>query len=73
MQINVRTRIGKARASFHQLKNTWGSRKISTTSKIRLFNTIVHPILLYGAETRRTTITTVRIIQEQEQSSSPLK
>ncbi|KAK6967526.1 hypothetical protein BgiMline_027350 [Biomphalaria glabrata] len=57
---DVRTCIGKARAAFHQMKNTWGSREISTTTKIRLFNTIVQPILLYGAETWRTTITTMK-------------
>ncbi|KAK6962525.1 hypothetical protein BgiMline_032629, partial [Biomphalaria glabrata] len=33
---DVRSRIGKARAAFHQLKNTWGSREISTTTKIML-------------------------------------
>ena len=47
----VRTRIGKARAAFHQLKNIWGSSVIGITTKIRLFNTIVKPLLLYGAET----------------------
>jgi hypothetical protein len=60
---DVRTRIGKARAAFHQLKNTWGSSEISITTKIRLFNTIVKPILLYGAETWRTTVTTMKKIQ----------
>jgi hypothetical protein len=48
---DVRTRIGKARAAFHQLKNIWGSSEIGITTKIRLFNTIVKPLLLYGAET----------------------
>ncbi|XP_048582970.1 syntaxin-7 isoform X1 [Nematostella vectensis] len=45
---DIRTRIGKARAAFYQLKNIWGSSEISITTKIRLFNTIIKPILLYG-------------------------
>nr|KAI8746285.1 hypothetical protein BgiMline_020001 [Biomphalaria glabrata] len=57
---DVRTSIGKARAAFHQLKNTW---EISTTTKIRLFNTIVKPILLYGDEIWRTTITIMKEIK----------
>uniref|UniRef100_A0AAV2LFI9 Rho-GAP domain-containing protein n=1 Tax=Knipowitschia caucasica TaxID=637954 RepID=A0AAV2LFI9_KNICA len=60
---DVRTRIGKARTAFQQLKNIWGSSTISITTKIRLFNTIVKPILLYGAETWRTTVVTIKRIQ----------
>ncbi|KAK6962103.1 hypothetical protein BgiMline_032176 [Biomphalaria glabrata] len=68
---DVRTRIGKARAAFHQLKNTWGSREISTTTKIKLFNTVVKPTLLYGAETWRTTITTMKKQQPGFKSRTP--
>ena len=60
---DVRTRIGKARAAFHQLKNIWGSSAIGIITKIRLFNTIVKPLPLYGAETWRTTVTTIKKIQ----------
>ncbi|KAK7107318.1 hypothetical protein V1264_015265 [Littorina saxatilis] len=60
---DVKTRIGKARAAFHQLKKIWGSSEVSITTKIRVFNTIVKPILLYGAETWRTTVTTMKKIQ----------
>uniref|UniRef100_A0AAV2JEM2 Ig-like domain-containing protein n=1 Tax=Knipowitschia caucasica TaxID=637954 RepID=A0AAV2JEM2_KNICA len=60
---DVRTRIGKAQTAFQQLKNIWGSSTISITTKIRLFNTIVKPILLYGAETWRTTVVTIKRIQ----------
>ncbi|KAK7003688.1 hypothetical protein BgiMline_005161 [Biomphalaria glabrata] len=45
---DVRNCIDKARAAFHQLKNTLGSKEISTTTKIRLF---VKPVLLYGEKT----------------------
>ncbi|KAK7095931.1 hypothetical protein V1264_005285 [Littorina saxatilis] len=60
---DVKARIGKARAAFIQLKNIWNSRQLSLTTKIRLFNSNVKSVLLYGAETWRTTKTTIRKVQ----------
>ena len=62
-EADVRAHIGKARAAFQQLKNVWRSSLLSTSSKIKIFNTIVKPVLLYGAETWRTTIATMKRIQ----------
>ena len=60
---DVKTRINKARTAFLQLKNIWASRNLSVHTKIRLFNTNVKAVLLYGAETWRTTVTTMKKIQ----------
>ena len=60
---DVRARIGKARAVYLQLKNIWNSKVLSTSTKIRLFNSNVESILLYGAETWRTTKSTTSKIQ----------
>ena len=60
---DVKTRIGKARAAFLQLKNVWASRDLSLNTKIRLFNSNVKAILLYGAETWRTIVATNKKIQ----------
>ena len=60
---DVKARIGKARAAFIQLKNIWSSKQISLTTKIRLFNSNVKSVLLYGAETWRTTKSTVKRVQ----------
>ena len=60
---DVKTRINKARVAFLQLKNIWGSRDLSVNTKIRIFNTNVKSVLLYGAETWRTTVTTTKRIQ----------
>ena len=60
---DVRIRIGKARAAFIQLKNVWSSKEISRATKLRLFNTNVKSVLLYGAETWRTTKTIQHKIQ----------
>ncbi|VDP75692.1 unnamed protein product [Schistosoma curassoni] len=43
--------IGKARAAFLQLKNVWNSKQLSTNIKVRILNTNVKTVLLYGAET----------------------
>ncbi|KAH3789554.1 hypothetical protein DPMN_167736 [Dreissena polymorpha] len=47
--------------AFQQLKKIWGSSEIGITTKIRLFNAIVKPLLhYYGAETWRTTVNTIK-------------
>ncbi|CAI2732166.1 unnamed protein product [Schistosoma spindalis] len=60
---DVKARIGKARAAFLQLKNIWNSKQLSTNIKVRIFNTNVKAVLLYGAETWRTTTTTIKKVQ----------
>ncbi|VDO95279.1 unnamed protein product, partial [Schistosoma margrebowiei] len=42
---------GKERAAFLQLKNIWNSKQLSTNIRVRIFNTNVKAVLLYGAET----------------------
>lgn len=44
---DVRVRIGKARTAFQQWKKGWNSSALTIHTKIKLFNTIVKPILLY--------------------------
>ncbi|VDP59109.1 unnamed protein product [Schistosoma mattheei] len=76
---DVWARIGKARAAYLQLKNIWNSKQLSTNTKVRIFNTNVKTILLYGAETWRTTkaiiqkITTTVIKHVQEFINSCLR
>ncbi|VDP71142.1 unnamed protein product [Schistosoma curassoni] len=52
---NVKAGIGKARAAYLQLRKIWNSKQLSTKTKVRIFNTNVNTVLLYGAETWRTT------------------
>ena len=54
---DVTARIGKARAAFVMLKNIWASGGISMRTKLRIFNSNVKSVLLYGCETWRTTQT----------------
>lgn len=60
---DVKARIGKARIAFLQLGKVWSSKDLSLSTKIRLFNTSVKSVLLYGAETWRTAVSTIKKIQ----------
>ncbi|VDP31111.1 unnamed protein product [Schistosoma margrebowiei] len=60
---DVKARIGKARAAYLQLRNIWNSKQLSTNTKVRIFNTNVKTVLLYGAETWRTTKAIIQKIQ----------
>ncbi|VDP37526.1 unnamed protein product [Schistosoma curassoni] len=60
---DVKARIGKARAAYLQLKNVRNSKQLSTNTKVRIFNTNVKTVLLYGAETCRTTKAIIQKIQ----------
>ena len=62
-EADVKTRISKARAAVNILRNVWKSRVIGKTTKIRLFNTNVKSVLLYGAETWRINKITLKRIQ----------
>ncbi|VDO59508.1 unnamed protein product [Schistosoma margrebowiei] len=59
---HIKARIGKARAAFLQLKNIWNSKQLSINIKVRIFNTNVKTVLLYGAETWRTTTTIIKML-----------
>ena len=48
-------RINKARHAFRTLRPVWLSSQLSINTKIRIFNTNVKPVLLYGCETWKTT------------------
>lgn len=48
---DVKTRIRKAQCAFGQLQNIWNSKNLSLKTKIRIFNSNVKSVLLYGCET----------------------
>ncbi|VDO59837.1 unnamed protein product [Schistosoma margrebowiei] len=60
---NVKARISKVRAAYLQLRNIWNSKQLSTNTKVRIFNTNVKTVLLYGAETWRTTKAIIQKMQ----------
>ena len=60
---DVAVRIGKARVAFRMLANIWKEGRISLHTKLRLFNSNVKSVLLYGAETWKLTKGTTQRIQ----------
>ena len=53
-EADVNQRIGKAQQAFHSMKKIWKSNISSLKHKLRIFNTNVKSILLYGCETWKT-------------------
>ncbi|XP_061184944.1 uncharacterized protein LOC133192958 [Saccostrea echinata] len=68
-EADIKARIGKARVAFLQLGNIWKTKGITTRTKVRLFNSNVKAVLLYGSETWRMTVTTTNRIQTFVNSS----
>ena len=54
---DIKARIGKARHAFITLAPVWRSTALSIRNKLRIFNTNVKAVLLYGSETWRVTNT----------------
>ena len=62
-EADVKSRIGKARKAFAQLRNVWKSGILGRNIKLRIFNTNVKSVLLYGSETWRLTKGTIHKLQ----------
>ena len=48
---DVKIRIGKGGATFQKMKNVWRAKKLSLKLKLRIYNAIILPTLLYASET----------------------
>ena len=48
---DLKNRITRARNTFTKLGKIWNNNKITRKTKIKLFTTLVTPVLLYGCET----------------------
>ena len=48
---DIHNRVVKARGAFMRLKKIWSSHSISRRTKVRLYKTLVKPVLMYGCET----------------------
>ena len=52
---DIQVRIGKARSAFIRLGNIWKTTTFSTKTKLKLYNSCVLSVLLYGSECWRMT------------------
>ena len=62
-EADIKSRIGKARTAFLALNKIWKDRKLSMRTKLRLFNSNVKSVLLYGSETWAATQTCIKRLQ----------
>ena len=53
---DVKNRISKANIAFSQLNNIWRAGYLSLKTKIRIFESNVKSVLLYGCETWKSTV-----------------
>ena len=53
---DIKKRLSKARGAFFNLKKIWNTRSIGRNTKIKLFKTLVRPVLLYGCEAWKLTV-----------------
>ena len=60
---DVKARIAKASYTFNSLSKIWKSSNITLNTKLRIFNSNVKPVLLYGAETWMTNKTIIHKLQ----------
>ena len=60
---DIKSRINKARHAFNTLRPIWRSAALSPRNKIRIFNTNLKSVLLYGSETWRVTKTNTNKLQ----------
>ncbi|XP_062597430.1 uncharacterized protein LOC134258854 [Saccostrea cucullata] len=60
---DIKATINEARHIFTTLKPVWSSTALSTHIKLRIYNTNVKSVLLYGSETWRVTNTTSNKLQ----------
>eukprot|EP00064_Thunnus_orientalis_P023677 superscaffoldBa00009203_g23931 len=52
---DIKARISKAQVAFKMLRPIWLSKQLSNNTKLRIFNTNVKTVLLYGSEIWKTT------------------
>jgi len=60
IEMDVRTRIGKAAAIFQRMRTVWRSGVLNRDTKIRLYSALVLPVVLYASETWKTTAKTTK-------------
>ena len=50
-EADINRRIGKGAGTFKRLSPIWKSSSISTSLKIKLYNSLILPMVLYASET----------------------
>ena len=62
-KLTLKPELAKQKQFFLHLKNVWSSNDLTLQTKIKIFNSNVKPVLLYGSETWKTTVATTKKVQ----------
>jgi hypothetical protein len=46
----MKRRLNSSNACYHSVQNLWSSRLLSKNIKVRIYKTIILPVVLYGCE-----------------------
>jgi hypothetical protein len=52
----IRSRLNSGNACYHAVQNLLSSRLLSRNEKIKIYKTIILPVVLYGSETLSVTL-----------------
>ena len=61
-QKDIKNRLAKARSAFHRLRPIWKSKQYTRKTKLRIYNSNVKSILMYGSECWRVTKSDMRAL-----------
>jgi hypothetical protein len=78
IQEEIKERLNSGNACYHSVKNTLPSRLLSKNLKIRIYKTIIFPVVLYGCETKSLILREAHRLREFEKrmlrkTSEPIK
>ena len=59
----IKVRIGKARSAYKRMKNVYNSSSLKTRTKVRIFNSAIKPVLLYGSDTWTINVDPIKKVQ----------
>jgi hypothetical protein len=51
IQEDIKRTLNSSNACYHSVQNIWSSRPLSKNVKVRIYKTIILPVVLYGCET----------------------
>ena len=51
IQVEIKSRLKSENACYHLVQNPLSSSLLSTNTKIKIYRTIILPVVLYGCET----------------------
>jgi hypothetical protein len=66
IQEEIKSRLNSGNACYHSVRNLLSSRLLSKNVKVRIYKTIILPVVLYGCETWSLTIREEHKLREFE-------